>query len=54
MIVKEETLIDDLACMAGDLSSTQLRNLYQSCLYDGDIELCEIIKIIMMIRDERL
>jgi hypothetical protein len=51
---QEEILIQDLSIMARDLTITQLRNLYQECLNDNDIALCEIIKVIMSLRDSNL
>jgi hypothetical protein len=53
-IEEEKTLLEDLSIMAGDLTTTQLRNLYQECLEDDDIALCEIIKVIMTLRNSNL
>ncbi len=50
----EEILIEELNSMGQDLTSTQLRNLFQECLYDGDIEIYQTIKMIMEARNENL
>ncbi len=56
-MVAEETsttLAEALRSMGKELTTTQLRNLYQECLYDGELEFCAIIKAIVQGRGENL